>query len=487
MESSSVSQAVAKRSSDTALMPPPPRPKRIKRPQKVLDEDTYTSALSQIIARDFFPGLVETESQQEYLDALDSQDEVWIASAGRKLTEVMTPGPDGRRVRGRRGTSMTPMIGRGGETPKGWGGETPMSVAGSEVSSTTTATDREGEEVDTNMSLSAFQTKYTSEDNESFYKLLDKQNLKRAEKYAWMWARNKIPSARQIAQHQHSERLLASKTTQELEDGGRQQLAISAPDERKAMPDSWKSKPDNQFMFAPDSIEDSTQTVQQKAEETSRAPPKAVVYDNTRLPQPSTTDQDSSIPPSPSLSAVQDALSGHPRPTDSEPGFTGAETPRVNGYAFVDASPSPTLSSPPTWGNLDGSHQQFLLGSSGDGTPNPFKIKAQSKREDLHHRMVERVARNNRVAKREAEVKTPVPRFASSPRVGTGAGAGTVGLTPAGRRLWSRVGSPADGGKKSGLVLDLFEGGRETGKGMGMGSSLRHRWTPTPRAQRSGE
>jgi protein DGCR14 len=32
------------------------------------------------------------------------------------------------------------------------------------------------------MSLSAFQAKYTSEDNESFYRLLDKQNQKKADK-----------------------------------------------------------------------------------------------------------------------------------------------------------------------------------------------------------------------------------------------------------------------------------------------------------------
>ncbi|MCJ1361478.1 hypothetical protein MMC16_000578 [Acarospora aff. strigata] len=458
MESPAASQALTKRSSDTALMPPPPRPKRIKRPQKILDEDTYTSALSQIIARDFFPGLVETESQQEYLDALDSQDEGWIASAGRRLREVMTPRPDGRRVRGRRGTSMTPMVARGGQTPKGWGGETPMSVAGSESSTTTTGTDRDGEEVDTKMSLTAFQTKYTSEDNESFYKLLDKQNLKRAEGYAWMWAGNKIPSARQIAQHQRSERLLSS---QNAETGGEQQLTIFAPDSRKAMPDTWKSRPDNEFMFAPDSIEDHTQTVQQHAEETSRAPPKAVVYDNTRLPPPPTTDTDPSVPPSPSLSAVQDALSGRPRPTASEPGYTGAETPRVNGYTFVDDEPPPPLSS----SSLD--DQLLLSSSTGDGSPNPFRIKAQSKREDLHHRMVDRVARNHRVAKREAEIKTPVPRFASSPRVATG------GLTPAAKRLWSRVGSPAVGGRSGG-----FES--ERGKGKGKGSGLRLRWTPTP-------
>jgi len=352
-----------------------------------------------------------------------------------------------------------------------------MSVAGSEISSTTTATDREGKEVDTNMSLTAFQTKYTSEDNESFYKLLDKQNLKRAEKYAWMWAGNKIPSARQIAQSQRSERLLTSKSTPSLEAGEseqqqQQQLAISLnpdPDERKAMPETWRSKPDNEFMFAPDSIEDQTQTVQQRAEETSRAPPKAVVYHNTRLPPPPghPADHDPShSPPSPTLSAIHDALAGRPRPTASEPGVSvpGSSTPRVNGYAFVDDDEPP----PTTTTTLD---HQFLLGTAaGDGTPNPFRIRAQSRREDLHHRMVERVARTKRLVKREAELRTPVPRFASSPRV-------EGGLTPAGRRLWGRVGSPGVGAGVGGGRG--FDGGKGKGGGVGVGSSgLGMSWTP---------
>lgn len=427
------SQALAKRSSDTALMPPPPRPKRIKRPAKVLDEDSYTDALSQIIARDFFPGLIETESQQEYLNALDSRDDEWIAAAGRKLTEVMTPGLDGRRLRGRRGTSMTPtsaLFGRGGETPKGWGGDTPMSV----MSTTSTATsESEKPKVDTNMSLSAFQTKYTSEDNESFYKLLDKQNIKRAEKHAWMWSGNKIPTARQIAYRQRENRLLEAKAAQERENCGKALLAIETSDTRKAMPDAWPSRPDNEFMFAPSSIEDSHQTIQQRAEETSRLPPKAVIYDNTRLAPP-LPDPDPAIPPSPSLSAIHDALAGRPRPTASEPGIPGSATPRVAGYAFVDSAPSPSPSalgaSSLGWGSIESSSS--LLGS-GDATPNPFKIKERSRREDLLHRMVDRVARNKRVAKREVEGATPVPRFASSPAVGRG------GLTPAARRLLGRV------------------------------------------------
>lgn len=452
MATPSQSKALAKRSLDTSLMPPPPPPKRIKRPAKVLDEDDYTDALSHIIARDFFPGLLETESKQEYIDALDSQDHKWIAEAGKKLTEVMTPGPDGRRLRGRRGTSMTPvseLYGRGGETPKAWQGDTPMSVVS--TASTTTNTKPEKTEIDTNMSLSAFQQKYTSEDNESFYKLLDKQNQKKAKKYAWMWAGNKIPAARQIA-HRKRERLLAANKAPEEAENGKQLAIIGSKDTRQAMPDTWVSRPDNNFMFAPGSIEDTTQTVAQKAEESSLAPPKAVVYDNTRLaPSFTSKDEDPLIPPSPSLSAVRDAIAGKPRPTRSEASFSGAATPRVNGYAYVDSEPEPPAFS-----------STSMLGS-GDSSPNPFKLKETSKREALHHRMVDKVAKGKRVVgRREDELKTPVPRFASSPRIAKG------GMTPAAQRLMGKVaGSGA-------TPRGLWEGKTPTVKRSG----LREGWTP---------
>ena len=432
MESMKPSLALAKRSQDAALMPPPPPPKRIKRPAKVLDEDDYTDALSHIIARDFFPGLVETETQQDYLNALDSRDPELIASVGRKLTEIMTPGPDGRRLRGRRGTSMTPMSslhGKGIETPKMWQGDTPLSV----FSTATDGTQAPGKpDIDTNLSLGAFQSKYTSEDNESFYKLLDKQSRKKSEKYAWMWADNKILAARQIAHRNREARLLADKASQAQSDG-KDLVKADSSDTRKAMPDTWRSRPDNNLMFEPTSVEDTHQTIQQKAEELSRAPPKAVIYDNTRLSTSISNPESKDYPPSPSLSAVQDAIAGRFRPSASEAAFNGASTPRVNGYAFVDPEPPPAPSEPTSaW---DSSDHASLLGG-GDATPNPFKIKEGSKREALHHRMVDKVAKGKRaVGKRESElIQTPVPRFASSPRIGKG------GMTPAGQKLLGKIG-----------------------------------------------
>src|ERR1700693_5132305 len=97
----------------TSLMPPPP--KRLQRPKNVIDEESYTDAISEIIARDFFPGLLETELQHEYLDAQESGDRAWISTVSRRLRQVMTPG----RQRGKRGTSMrTPF--RASDTPRGF-------------------------------------------------------------------------------------------------------------------------------------------------------------------------------------------------------------------------------------------------------------------------------------------------------------------------------------------------------------------------------
>lgn len=468
----SSSEALVKRSAESALMPPPPAPKRIKRPTKVLDEDTYTDALSHIITRDFFPGLLELETQEDYLNALESNDSDWIASAGQRLSEAMTPGPDGRRLRGRRGVSMTPtpgLFGLAGATPRNLtGAETPGTVL-STTSKSTAVASTQTPQADTNMSLNTFQAKYTSEDAESFNKLLDRQNIKKVEKNAWLWSSNKIPEPRQIAYRKQQEKLLTDSQEQEATDG-KLRRSISAPDLRPAGPDSWRSNPRNALMFRPDGIEDTMQSVQQKVEETSRAAPKAVVYDNTRLPlQLSSSADDSPIPPSPSLSAVKDAIAGRPRLAPSEGGYTGAETPRVNGYAFVDSEePEPE---PEAASEQHASAWSRISFDGVDKTPNPFEIQARSSREDLHHRMVEKVARSKRREKLQPETavgRTPVPRFGFTPRVagvgiggigGLGTGTGTSGsatpsknLTPAGHRLLDRLGgvTPAWPGLGSG-------------------------------------
>lgn len=443
---SSPSRALVRKRDDLSLMPPPPPPKRIKRPKRVLDEDTYTDALSQIIARDFFPGLLESETQQEYLDAVESKNEAWISSAGRRLQQVMTPG---RRQRLKR-----PIIpGDIGQTPTAYVGDTPLSV----VSASTAVTEQQPA-VDTNMSLSAFQSKYTSEDNESFYKLLDKQNLKRAEKYAWLWTGNKLPSKQQLKQKEVEARISQARSL--TDDGYKdKRLAIRDKDDRPAAPETWRANPKNQLMFAPDGVDGEMETPAQRAQAESRAAPKTIVYANTRIPGPSIVQETETIPGSPSLSAVREAIGGKAR-SEYQDSTTGAgnETPRVNGYAFVDdeddepVAPAPRITLTP-----------------GDATPNPFQLQEQGKREALHHRMVEKISRSKRTSAIQGLTgrveRTPVPRFPSSPRVSGGS------MTPAAQRLWGKIDSGSSRRKED---FSPFSTPRGTATPRGRMSGLRN-------------
>ncbi|KAF5556317.1 nuclear ES2 [Fusarium phyllophilum] len=413
---SGTSNALVRKRTDTDLMPPPPQAKKIKRPKKVLDEDTYTEALSQIIARDFFPGLLQTEIQQEYLDALESKDSAWISSAGRRLQHVMTPGRRNAPL-----SSQPNSFIAGDRTPSTYGGDTPASV--------TSNVPNPQPQLGANMSLTKFQDTYTSEDNESFYKLVDKQNQKKADKYAWLWRGNKLPSKQMIKQKEVEDRL--SQTRSLIDDGFKKDLlAIKDKDDRPARPDSWNANPRNGLMFRPDGLEDGVLTVSQKAEESSRMAPKSIAYENTRMPQPRITPR----PPSPTMSAVRDAIAGKPRKDDRDSSIiSGSETPRVNGYAFVDDEDDedePILPAP------------IINLGPGDAAPNPFRLQEQRDRESLHERMVERISQSKKESSRNGLTgrvdKTPVPKFPSSPRV-------NGGLTPAAQRLWSKVGTPGRG------------------------------------------
>jgi protein DGCR14 len=410
--SNSPTMSLVRKRDESQLMPPPPLPKRIKRPKQVIDEDLYTEALSKIIARDFFPGLLENETQQEYLDALESKDQSWISNAGRRLQQVMTPS---------RKEATGTHLPRAAQTPRGYVGDTPLST----VSAVAVARP----EIDINMSLAAFQAKYTSEDNESFYKLLDKQNQKRVEKYAWLWTGNKLPSRMQLKQKEVEAKLVETRS---LDDDGfkKDRLAIKDKDNRPAAPETWKSAPKNGLMFRPNGIEDDMETVAQRAQAESRAAPKSIVYENTRMPDPNfSVAQAVSVPPSPSLSAVRDAIAGRTRSAYQDSDAKGDETPRVNGYAFVDDESSDEEIVP----------APIIKLGSGDSTPNPFQIRQQSKREDLHRRMVDRIAESKRASARNGMTgrvdTTPARKYPSTPRT-------SGGLTPAAQRLWTNMSGP---------------------------------------------
>lgn len=471
------SQALTKRNADTQLMPPPPLAKRIKRPSQVVDEDAYTDALSHIIARDFFPGLLESEAQQEYLDALDTKDNDIIRDAGRRLHQAMTPGP-----RSRRGTTLAPS-----QTPRTRQGETPLRTPSAMPSATPSAQSSHTQEtkstVDSSLSLGAFQAKYTSEDNESFNALLDRQNQKRAEKYAFFHNGNKLPSKQQLAQ----QKLLAGKSPSQS------MALVTRPsqnlDDRSASFDSFPNRqgPRNSLMFGPDGIEDTYETRADRAQAASNAPPKSLSYASTRLPTAATSEE-SPIPPSPSISAIDAAIAGRPRPSSTDAGYSGAETPRVNGYAFVDAEPQPHelephRGVPVSDADVDAEERAAAMALlptvDAEAANNPFKLQAQSKREEIHHRLVDKSNAQRRKpaiggrlgASTGQAGRTPTPRFTSGPAIGRQTPGGN--LTPAARLLASRI-----GGSTPGRADTLFGSSKS-------GDKSSRVWTPTPRVKKS--
>lgn len=145
-------------------MPSPPPARSLNR-QSILDEDDYTSALSHIIARDFFPSLVHLDATNDYLDSLRSADPALIAQSVRRLEALQTPSQTPYGF----GASDTPRGPMGAETPRG---EPPAKRA----------------RLNPALGLDAFQAQYTSEDNASFSEILDDENRARREKYGWAWA-----------------------------------------------------------------------------------------------------------------------------------------------------------------------------------------------------------------------------------------------------------------------------------------------------------
>ncbi|KAI8943500.1 hypothetical protein NX059_001502 [Plenodomus lindquistii] len=444
----SQSTALGKRSTSSALMAPPPAPKRIKRPAVVLDEDTYTSAVSHIIRRDFFPGLAEADAQREYLNAVESNDRSWIREAGKKLTQAMTPLP-----RARSGVAARTRLERPGgaaeRTPSVWGADTP--VADADVGAGATVADADEslgrlDHVDLDLSLGAFQAKYSSEDQESFSRIIDKQNQARFDKTQWVREGNMYASKQRIAQQRLLEARAANTTSQDVAIVHRPSQDL---DLRPAAPTFHKHTAFNSFMFGPDSVEQWAPTRAQVADEASLAPPKRVLYNNTRLPAAA---PEPARPPSPTLSAVRDAVAGRPRLNPSEGGYSGSETPRVNGYAFVDAQP------PDPDGDEDDAPTDLLqrFGVGGSSTATPFTINDASAREKLHHRMVDKIGTNRPGPTKVLATKRPVgaglgiftsetPRFLSAPTPGRLQAAQTPGrkakgeLTPAAQRLFDNM------------------------------------------------
>lgn len=420
-------------------VPPTPRPGRSLNRQVVLEEDEYTEALSHIIARDFFPSLVHLDATNNHLDALHSRDPHLINASVLRLEQINgTPIPSSTR----RPPHQTPS-----QTPYGFGpSDTPLRTPRGEP-----LTKRS--KLDVDLSLDAFQSQYTSEDNSSFTQILDDENRQRKEKWAWAWdaqkrvegQRDKMIEARErmlieappvtgvrersvieaptvpgLITDSRSEREEAKKkdgaegeegaaeasgegmqeTFRDIQDilGG-PETDVMAPkkDTRTAGVDGWKFKARNSLMFPPDADESPYHPTNLTA---APSDPKLIKYGNTRLLEyehSSSSSRGRSAPPSPTRSRVDAAITGTPYHPKS---------PAINAFSLVPNLPSPTASElgPTavkqlmTWGTLNAT-PRIISQSEDTALPppsTPFHIPAMSSREMISHKLSNKASKSLR-------------------------------------------------------------------------------------------
>ncbi|KAI0002063.1 nuclear protein DGCR14 [Russula vinacea] len=486
--------------------PSTPVPKRSLNRQAVLEEDEYTAALSSIIARDFFPSLVHIDATNSYLDALETRDPQLIGASVRNLESINAT------VRSAR-PWQTPS-----ETPYGAGpSETPVHQHEQHERPAKRA------RYDTDMSLDAFQARYTSEDNASFTQILNEENARRREKYGWAWAAQKRVEAQRMKALEVRERALIEMPESA---GVREKMRIEAPSVPAGLitalgegtgmgagagtqqgaaaggegeggepsvgwggegvvdvmaPKKDTSLLENSLMFSPGadvSPYDPSSTQSTPA----KGPPKTIKHGNTRLAEQDESMSSSramSEPPSPTQSRVDNAIAGTPyRP----------RSPGINNFSYVPSLPSPTPSElgPAavkqlmTWGTLAGTPR--ILSQSDDpaeasapGPSTPFHISAPTKREVLSHKLSSSASKSLRakaglLGAGYARRKGDMPPPSWTPRRAEASGA----LTPAAKKLLDRTMGTAASRRADAM-------GRAAGWENNKDKDLnRVRWTPTP-------
>lgn len=151
-----------------------------KQQSAVLDEESYVAAIEKIIERDFFPDIPKLRDRLDWLEAVRSGDPIQIRDVQLKIIERRGKKASNIDAQGNRTQTRTPGSAFfGSATPFGSDNKTPGV-------SNVDAVEPDGDSVDSSLSLDQFFRRYTSEDNDSFSKIIEKVNRKRKERYGFL-------------------------------------------------------------------------------------------------------------------------------------------------------------------------------------------------------------------------------------------------------------------------------------------------------------
>ncbi|KAL5994582.1 hypothetical protein ACLOJK_024635 [Asimina triloba] len=165
-----------------------PRNPRKRPASTVLDEDTYVAAIEKIVERDFFPDLPKLRDRVDWLEAVRSGDPIQIRDAQLKILErrggggAVPPASSHGKIGSTFFSSPTPFdLDKTPAFRSASAGEfSPRAASSGEPADDSVAV------VNDSLSLDQFFRRYTSEDNESFSKILGKENTKRRERFGYL-------------------------------------------------------------------------------------------------------------------------------------------------------------------------------------------------------------------------------------------------------------------------------------------------------------
>ncbi|KAL0421167.1 UNVERIFIED_CONTAM: Splicing factor ESS-2 [Sesamum latifolium] len=388
----------------------------------VLDEDAYVAAIEKIIERDFFPDISKLRDRLDWLQAVRSHDPVLIRDAQLKIIERrrQRKAGDSDTDASLRSTTLTPgsTFFRNPSVTPSFDNERRENILSDELDG---SGDGGEEQVDVSLSLDDFFRKYTSEDNESFSRIMEKVNRKREEKYGYLL---EFGSSEGNAANNWIEN--GTKRERIATDG------YGTSDQPLNTLEGWKYTPKNLLMYHPADRGEAPLTEEERAQRL-KGLTKEISRPNTRFHAKemdvNTLKDDDNVAvlytpvagatPVPMSSRDSDKVKKYDlddlRKTPNR-FYVESEKKADNGYSFVKTpSPAPGVDESPfiTWGEIEGTPLRLEpedtpidIGESGDGPQ--FKIPMPPSRDVKAHSLSREAARKLR-ARSKMFQKPPLP------------------------------------------------------------------------------
>ncbi|XP_074272855.1 uncharacterized protein LOC141596547 [Silene latifolia] len=402
---------------------PSPLPRTSRKTPLVLDEDTYVAAIEKIIERDYFPDIPKLRDRLDWLQAVKSADPVLIRDAQLKILERRR---GSNTLQGKITTPGSSLI-RNSSTPFEF--DPTPSVINANSTNSDTGNDNSG--FDVNLSLDDFCRRYTSEDNHSFNKIIEKVNRKRKERYGFLLEGEKTEEG--------------DEGVKGIEDVKRDRITdgYGSSDQPTSTLDGWKYSAKNLLMYHPADRGEVALTTEERAHRLKGMTKEVDMY-NTRFHGKmleSRQDDEGVEVLYTSVAGATPVMAERERDKarsyDLEdlrktPNkfYVESEKKAENGFSFVRTpSPAPGVDESPfiTWGEIEGTPLRLDLedtpldiGGRGDGPH--FKIPCPPSRDIKAHSMSREAARKIKqrtMMYQKPPLPSPLRSGSASPNVKT--------------------------------------------------------------------